>query len=507
MLATSFYGLTPAQIEDIFSRDDPVALAAQQHLAAAAESAYYSWQPRPTRVEKFDEQQAFVEDTASKFAILLGGTGSGKTIAAAHKTARYVLERIPPRERCPFWIIGEYMDQICDVAWKEKLSTIIPQHAIHKFAWHDRNREWPAAVLLKHPLHPGKVGWVLEFKSYAQGIGSMKARSIGGYWFNEEVPFSLVAEVQGRCRDYDSPGWADFTPVEAKSPEWIEAYESPPAGWKFFHLNTSLNSALPKEWFPRWISTIPEDQREMRTIGKFAILSGAVYKEFRKSAHVIGYDDFYGMTGYRDIPRHWRRFRGIDFGFNNPFCCLWVAKSPDSDYFVYREHFHSQRLNQWHAEQIHEAEEWTDDCWHGPTYSDHDPQQRAELAKLGIHCTPANKSINQGIETVRKLMLPAASGRPRLFVFSHCENLIREIGGYQWPKGTDKRSPQDVPLDVDNHSLDALRYILHTERTGLEQKTLGATLKVTVDGSRHGVAFNRVDGRRNGLTAEVRKRG
>ena len=95
---------------------------------------------------------------------------SGKTVHAAHKTARYVLEHDAPRERTPFWIIGDTYDQVCQVCWNEKLSQIIPQEWIAGFDWYRSRRNWPFAVFLKDRRDPKKIGWVLEFKSYARRV-------------------------------------------------------------------------------------------------------------------------------------------------------------------------------------------------------------------------------------------------------------------------------------------------------------------------------------------------
>ena len=485
--------LTPDQINAVFASGDA---ELQQLLYLQATHPYYTFQPRPDDPNEFDEQSAFVErnyhfdpsaapqgkyvyNSEERFTVCLGGTGSGKTHAAAFKTASHVLETPPPRDRCPFWVIGESFDQTCQATWSEKLSHLIPDSEILGIDWYKQKRRWPFAVLLRRPEADRRheVGWVLEFKSYEQGMAAMKAVSIGGYWFNEEVPYHLVFEVQGRCRDYDSPGWADFTPIECRDPEWPEAYESPPPGWRFFHLNSLRNAALAPGFMERYLAGVPEDMRELRTIGKFTVLRGQVFKEFRRSIHVI--------EPFR-IPRDWRKLRGIDFGFNNPFCCLWVARDHDGRYFVYDEHFESQRLNAYHAEKIHQRD-WNDtEPWYGPTYSDHDPQQRAELGQLGIACTAANKSINPGIEWLRSLMMVQGDGRARLYIFDRCVNLIREILGYRWPEGTDKRNPQDVPMDVNNHAIDSLRYAVYSDKVGTANVRFEGR-RVVRDAARHGV--------------------
>ena len=440
--------LTAADIDAIFASGNEQLIAAAQMLA---EHPLYRFKPRQDRPDEFDEQSGFVNDLKNKFTILLGGNGSGKTLAAAAKTARYVLNKKPMRKDLPFWIIGEDLEQICDVAWKEKLSNFIPESEILDYHWLNYKMKRPKAVVLRHPENRNEPGWVFHFKSYQQQLGSAKGYSIGGYWFNDEVPYELVAEVLARCRDFDSPGWADFTPVECRSPEWPDAYEHPPPGWRFYHLNSLMNNAIAEggtrsiaEFSEDFLKTLPEDMRELRQLGRFTVLRGAVYKEFRKSTHVI--------EPFR-IPAHWPRMRGIDFGFNNPFCCLWAARDPDGRYYIYDEHYEAQQTVAYQAAKVNERD-WDDSQpWYGRTWGDHDATWRNELNQHGIYCTLANKDIHAGIETVRSAMMVKGDGKPQLFIFNTCKNLIREIPGYKYPEGTDVRAPKEAPIDTDNHCL------------------------------------------------------
>lgn len=480
-------GITDTEIDLLLETADEETLRLV-HMALT--HPLYAFRPRPDDLAEYDQQTSFLEDTHSSFAICLGGTGSGKTKVAAHKTANYLFETPPMRKRLPFYIIGESFDQVCQVAWVEKLSEIIPPECIAGFEWYRTKRRWPHAVLLKHPTIPNEIGWVLEFKSYEQGFGGVKGTSIGGFWCNEELPFHLLAEIQGRCRDYSSPGWADFTPVECKDPEWLEAYENPPAGWTFYHLNNRKNTAKADgahrtvaEWADDFLASIPDDLKEMRQYGKFASLRGSVFKEFRKVIHVID-------PLPRGIPEHWRKIRGLDFGFNNPTACVWVARDSDGNYYVYDEHYRAQTLIADHANEIKKREWDYSQPWYGPTYSDHGAQERGEYAINGIPCTPARKSRNAGIELLRSLMLVGKNGKPRLYIYNTCKNLIKEIQGYRYPEGTTGRNPNDEPLDKDDHSVDALRYAIFSDHhRGNEHAPEGR--KILPDHKRHGVQLAR----------------
>jgi phage terminase large subunit len=451
--------LSDNEIYSILDSGDPVLL---KQLDDYLNNPFFNFVARPDAPDDYDEQTGFVNDFESKFSVCLGGTGSGKTLAAAHKTYRYLLNTPPFRERCPFWIIGETYKMACGICWDEKLSRIIPKSHIHTISWLNETRNWPAAVSLKHPDDPTKIGWVLDFLSYAQGRDRMQGASIGGFWFNEEVPIEIVEEVHGRTREYDCPGWADFTPLQIKSPEWIEYYNAPPRGWRFYHLNSLKNTALPPGFMERYLESIPEDMRETRTTGVFSVLRGQVFKEWRPHIHII--EEF-------EIPWDWRKFRGLDFGFSNPYVCLWAARDHDNRWYFYDEHYENQQLHDHHVAKIKQRAWPKNDPTYGQTYSDHDPQERAELAARGIHTIPAIKSIHKGIEVLRKAMAVKRDGRPSFYVFRKCKNLIREIPGYQWPDGTDRRNPNELPNPVDDHAIDACRYIIASEELSKNQVT------------------------------------
>ena len=66
-----------------------------------------------------------------------------------------------------------------------------------------------------------------------------------------------------------------------------------------------------------------------------------------------------------------------------------------------------------------------------------------------------NKEMFAGIARVKEYLI-GAGGRPRLYIFENCVNLIREIKGYFWGEG-------DLPKKKDDHALDELRYYLMTK--------------------------------------------
>ena len=124
-------------------------------------------------------------------------------------------------------------------------------------------------------------------------------------------------------------------------------YDEPPPGWQFYHANLDHNIHLAPGWAESNLSQFPEDLRDTRRIGTFSTFQGQVFKEWRPRLHIV--EPF-------TIPKDWRRVRGIDFGYNNPFCCTWSAQNPQNGrWYVYREHYESGRLNGYHVGKINEV--------------------------------------------------------------------------------------------------------------------------------------------------------
>lgn len=196
--------------------------------------------------------------------------------------------------------------------------------------------------------------------------------------------------------------------------------------------------------------------------GLWVAAEGQVYEEFDRALHVI--DPF-------DIPAHWRRLRSIDFGYTNPFVCQWWAMDGDGRLYLYRELYMSQRLVSDHARQILAL---TGDERIEVTVADHDAEDRATLHAAGVPTIPAQKAIGPGLQTVQERLRMAGDGKPRLFVLrdalverdarlaedGHPVCTEHEFPGYVWAKGADGRPAKEEPLDLDNHGMDATRYMV-----------------------------------------------
>lgn len=197
--------------------------------------------------------------------------------------------------------------------------------------------------------------------------------------------------------------------------------------------------------------------------GKWVQAEGAVYDQYNESIHL--------MNRF-EIPRDWRRFRVIDFGYTNPFVCQWWAQDHDGRLYLYREIYMSQRTVASHAAQIKELS--AGEVFDRPVIADHDAEDRATLAAAGIQTKAAAKDISTGIQAVQERLKVAGDGKPRLFILrdslverdQRLADLHRptctqdEFTGYIWPKGIDGKAVKESPIKENDHGMDAMRYLV-----------------------------------------------
>jgi hypothetical protein len=215
-------------------------------------------------------------------------------------------------------------------------------------------------------------------------------------------------------------------------------------------------------------------RKERLRFGRWVNAEGAVY-EFDEAVHLI--DPFV-------VPLNWRRLRVVDFGYTNPFVCQWWAVDHDGRMYLYREIYMTRRTVQAHAPKIL-ALSGLDAI--ETTVADHDAEDRATLEAYGIPTEAAVKSISVGIQKVEERLKRAGDGKPRLFVFRDAcvevdESLAEarkptrtaeEFAVYMWPKGSDGKPLKEVPVDDNNHGMDAMRYAVMYVEAGRREGEVG----------------------------------
>lgn len=217
--------------------------------------------------------------------------------------------------------------------------------------------------------------------------------------------------------------------------------------------------------------------------GIWAASEGQVFDDWEDAANLV--DPF-------PVPDDWRSFWTVDFGYSNSF--VWQQWRVDGDGRMYLTHeiARRQRLVEDHARDILEL--MTVNGWKRPEaiVCDHDSEDRATLERhLKMPTIPARKAVSRGVQLTQSRMRAAGDGKPRLLVFRDAtlrtdplaatdkrpRGFAAEVGGYVWAmeRGADG-IPREVPLKLNDHSMDGGRYAV-AYLDWLEESKLGNPAK------------------------------
>jgi len=362
---------------------------------------------------------------------------------------RFALNIHPVRVAPPkaiIWAATDSWPMVGKLLWEEKIQAYIPPGRIKKIIWHNQGAGIPNEVRLSN-------GTKIEFKAYEQGRDAFQGRAIDAFYGDEQCPYDsegIWQEIQARLMDRNGFTAQSMTPIRFQP--WLEQRirSLPPTDAVFYadlednrksrggHVDDAEIDMLIAQW--------PPEIQATRVKGRFAAFLGAVFKTFSREVHVC--------APFK-VPPDWPKWRSIDFGFANPFVCLWLTRDPDKHWYVYAEHYQAQESIAFHAERIKGL---SGKERYRCTWADHDAQDRYELEKQGIKTVAAKKDVHAGIETIQACLKIQPDCRPRLQVFNTCPHTIEEIQGYRWAEGGENKDAKDEPLKVRDHAVDCVRY-------------------------------------------------
>ena len=225
---------------------------------------------------------------------------------------------------------------------------------------------------------------------------------------------------------------------------------------KFIPAKLSDNPYLAHDGvYETMLKSLPATQRKQLLEGNWDVAEGAAFTEFDFNLHVI--DPF-------EIPMHWSRVKGIDYGYASESCCLWGAVDiNDGTLIIYRELYQKGLTGQDLGSIISNMEvedpmsvpgvldtaAWSRTGTTGPTVGE-------TLQRMGHKLRRADKNRVQGKIQIHEYLKEQPSGRPRLQIFRSCQNLIRELQSIPLARN----NSEDVDTHASDHAYDALRYMI-----------------------------------------------
>ncbi len=221
---------------------------------------------------------------------------------------------------------------------------------------------------------------------------------------------------------------------------------------RHWHFKLADNPSLTRQYVADLTAEYVGLWRRRMIDGAWVVAEGAVYDMWDEQQHVVD-----------TLPPMVRYWAAADYGTTNPFAALVLGLGADDRLYVVSEWRHDSKTahRQMTDAQYSEAvRAWLDRQNVEPEWTFIDPSAASFQTQLWADGHPgvtrADNEVKPGIRSVSSAL---AAGL--LYVHESCTGLLDEIPGYSWdPAATAKG--EDRPIKTADHSVDALRYVLHS---------------------------------------------
>lgn len=386
---------------------------------------------------RLHSSQRAVRDSAARFRVLACGRWWGKTLLGAALS----VEAASHGGRV-WWIAPTY--PIASVGWRA-IKTLCKQIPFTEIREGDR-----MAVL------PGG-GWI-QVRS-ADNPDSLRGEGLDLAVFDEcafiaeeawtDAVRPALSDRKGRAVFISTPqGRNWFWRV------WQRGLEGNP-DWQSWQLPTADNPYIDALEIEAARQMLPERTFSQEYLADFSLNEGVFFPEWSEAKHVC--EPF-------EVPDSWLRWTATDWGYADPFCTLWFARTPDrSRVYVYREIYErglreeqqaALILQQSGTERI--AQHLADPAMWNQRAESGRPSIASIYHAHGVKIVPAGNSRVSGWQIVRRLL---AGDTPRLQVFRTCRNLIRTLPEMVHdPLDVEDLADKIKGQKTEDHAADTLRY-------------------------------------------------
>jgi len=242
-------------------------------------------------------------------------------------------------------------------------------------------------------------------------------------------------------------------------------------GWELFHCAAWDAPHYKKEEIEAARAELSEDAFNEQYGGAWSFHKGRVFKAYSRAAHVVR--PF-------QIPLGWRVWSGVDFGSRDATCVIWLASSPEMDFYAFDEYYESERPTEVHTAVVKLRDRVLP---HVVRVSDHHALGKQLVTDWRVRGVPtidakvdrkARRDRFMAMLEPRDYHLPyharqlgMSMGKyPRFFIMEgKCPNLEREIQLLKWKEGSRQEGTYGDTIG-DDHAIDATEYIVHYATRG-----------------------------------------
>lgn len=368
----------------------------------------------------------------SRYLMLCGGRGSGKSEFAARK----IFYRCMKEGNHRFLVLRKVRKTAQESCIKVVRMILAENDIIHDYNKTDRT------ITFINPS--GQINEILfDGLDEKEKIKSYKAAT--SIWMEELTEFTKddFMEIDLILREptpYYKQIMGSFNPDEARAP-WIKKqFFDKAQSNSFVHSSTILDNPV-KEIREQYLSVLEklddETYRDIYLYGKWAFAKGQIYNWDVVPLPDIKFDEV---------------IDGGDFGYSvNPSVVVRIYRKALEFWVqevIYEPGLTNQALGR---KMISEGITKEDLCY----FDSAEPKSIDELCALGLTILPSEKgpdSVRAGIDYLKSFKIHIVEGS---------ENIIKERSKYKWK--TDKNgNPTNEPVKFDDHAMDAIRYGIYT---------------------------------------------
>ena len=389
----------------------------------------------------------YLYDYSRRYEVYYGGAGSGKSVFIAQKL---IIKALNSKRKV--LIIRKTLNSQKDSCWRLMLEQL-----------DDLNiRQLCKVRITDYAIElPNKS--VLLFKGLDDAERIKSIVGITDVWIEEateliEEDFDQL-DLRLRARASDLQMFVSFNPISKVNyvyRKWFS--ENAVVGDDTLIVKTTYkdNRFLPDEYIKsleKKIHTNPTYYK-IYALGEFCSLDKLVYNNWRV-------EEF-------EPPKDGRLVVGLDFGFTNDPTAIVASIVKGDDLFIFKEFTGTGKTNQQIADIITNM-----GFAKSVIIADSaEPKSVAEIRRCGIQrireSQKGKDSIIHGIQRLQGY---------NMHVHPSCENIITELENYSWIKDKATGEYTNRPIDMFNHSLDALRYSLQAldqhKFTAVDKSLLG----------------------------------
>ena len=353
------------------------------------------------------QRQFHAAGSSHRERLFMAMNQGGKTLAggmetAVHCTGLYPADWKGRRFEKPVrsWVAGISNEQTRDNAQRmligppEKVGTgTIPADRIADIVWSRGINNFVDMLFVRHSS--GGLSSI-NFKSYEMGRKKWQGETLDLLWCDEEPPLELYTEALARITATKGFIFITFTPLMGMTEVVEQFYPTPNhtsrhiTRMEIEDVASEPHGHISPAQVEEIVSSYPAHEREARAKGIPVLGSGRV---FPVAESMVACDPF-------DIPSHWRRVAGIDFGWDHPTAIVHLAYNADSDViYLYYSYKQSEQTPVFHAAALKSQGDWIPVAWPHDGYQ-HDKGSGLSLAhqyvELGVRMIPEHAQFESG---------------------------------------------------------------------------------------------------------------